>query len=201
MRNRFQVELYTLLGLCTLLLSLISIASCQKKGIEGLELGEMQEYIDPGIGFTIKYPKGWFLNVQVGRAYFYNATGVEMKFLDPQGSHPPGVVIALSVKKTTDAAAIVRQIKEELIKTGSTVGTENTVTIGNYRGVKLSYSASAGNKHVLHGYHVLIATDSAVYDLGAAGFDGYFDRYAEVFEMSLNSFQLPRSEEKGTSEF
>ena len=201
MGKKFQVALYVLPSLFTALLSLFFIACIQTGGLGPIEVGEMEEYIDPGIGFSIKYPKGWFLNVQVGRAYLYNATGVEMKFLDPQGSHPPGVVIALSVKKTTDAAAIVRQIKEELIKTGSTVGTENTVTIGNYRGVKLSYSASAGNKHVIHGYHVLIATDSAVYDLGVAGFDGYLDRYAAVFEMSLNSFQLPRSEEKGTSEF
>lgn len=157
----------------------------------------MQEYMDPGIGFSIQYPKGWIANAQVGRAYFYNDHGVEQKFLDPRGSYAAGVVIAITAKKTSDVAVSIKKFRGELAASGSIVGTEETVMVGKHQGVKFPYSATFNAKNVMCGYHILIAADSVLYDLGVAGFGDRFDAYTMVFDASVRSFQIPEPHERG----
>lgn len=199
MRKGFQFALYPLLGLGIVLSVLILAMWNQGREQKPLQVGEMQEYRDPGIGFSIQYPKGWIANAQVGRAYFYNDHGVEQKFLDPRGSHTAGVVIAITAKKTSDVAATIKKFRGELAASGSVVGTEETVMVGTYQGLKFPYTASFDAKNVMRGYHILVAADSVLYDLGVAGFGDRFDAYTMVFDASLGSFQLPEPHEQGKS--
>ena len=201
MRKGFRFALYPLLGLGMVLLSLILLVRSQGKEREPVQVGEMQEYRDPGMGFSIQYPKGWIANAQVGRAYFYNDRDVEQRFLDPRGSHADGVVIAITAKKTSDVAATIKKFRGELAASGSVAGTEETVIVGKYQGLKFPYMATFDAKNVVRGYHILIAEDSVMYDLGVAGFGDRFDAYTMVFDASLGSFQLPKPHERGKGDF
>ncbi len=185
------------MGIGIVLLGLTLFVWSQSKERDAVEVGEMQEYMDPGIGFSIQYPKGWIANAQVGRAYFYNDHGVEQKFLDPRGSYAAGVVIAITAKKTSDVAVSIKKFRGELAASGSIVGTEETVMVGKHQGVKFPYSATFNAKNVMCGYHILIAADSVLYDLGVAGFGDRFDAYTMVFDASVRSFQIPEPHERG----
>jgi len=201
MKRRFQIEHGVLLGLGIFLLGLFWVAFSQHEELEPVEIIDMQEFRDPLFGFSIQYPKGWITNAQVGRAYFYNDHGVEQKFLDPRGSHTAGVVIAITAKETSNVAASIKKFRGELAASGSVVGTEETVVIGKHQGVKFPYTASFDAKNVIRGYHILVAADSVLYDIGVAGFGDLFNAYSAVFEASVNSFQLPKSREIELSGF
>jgi hypothetical protein len=201
MKRRFRFEHGVLLGLGIFLLSLLLVGFAQQNELEPPEIRDMQAYTDPGMGFSITYPKDWYVNAQVGRAYFYNSQEVELKFLDPKGSHPHGVVIAVTAKKTSDVKATIEEFRQEMAKSGSRVGVERSVKVGNLEGLKVPYIATFDSKTIIHGYHILIATDSVVYDLGVAGFGDFFDAYSAVFEASLNSFQLPNAQTVGVDGF
>ncbi len=197
--NHFVSPLALVIGV--FMLSLLLSACNYQKGVEPLPVGEMQTYVDPALGFSIEYPKGWHVNAQVGRAHFYNDRDVELQFLNPNGSNTRGVVIAVTAKQTNDVKATIETFREDMAKSGSRVGAEQTVKVGNHEGLKIPYTATYDSKTVIHGYHILVTADSVVYDLGVAGFGDFFDAYSAVFEASLNSFQLPKSQAIGVSGF
>ncbi len=171
-----------------------------EKKMEPVAVGEMQEYRDPGIGFAIQYPKGWISDAQVGRVRFFNAPDVDKKFLEPTGAYPIGVTISIDMNAAPDPAAAIQSFRKDLEQTGMQVGQEQKTTIAGKEAVKIPYQANFGAGNLISGYHVLLAADSAFYDIGAAGFGPMFDAYAAVFEASLSSFQLPKPKEKGADE-
>jgi len=197
MRRGFQFALYPLVGLGILVSLLILVLVNPGKDQNPVLVGEMEEYRDPGFDFSIQYPKGWIVSARIGRAYFYNDHYAEQRFLDPRGSHADGVVIAITGKKTKDVAVDIERFRRELGASGSMIGMEERVMVGNLQGVKLPYTASFDATNVVRGYHILIAADSVLYDLGVAGFGDRFDAYTAVFDASLASFQIPQPHERG----
>jgi len=168
--------------------------------MEPVAVGEMQEYTDPGIGFSMHYPKGWVSDGQVGRARFYNAPDVDKKFLEPTGAYPIGVTITVDVTRTAEPAAVAQAFRKDLEQTGMQLGQEQKVSVAGLEGTKLPYKANFGGGNIVSGHHVLITTDSAFYDIGFAGFGPIYDAYAAVFEASLGSFRLPKPKVKGADE-
>ena len=92
-------------------------------------ISEMAQYVDPGFGFTMRYPQHWVVNARVGDAHFYSEPGVEMKFRDPAGKFPHGAVITVEVKKIQDPAAHLQQFRKELAAASATVGDEQSVNV------------------------------------------------------------------------
>jgi len=197
MRNKFRVALSPLLGLGIALSGVILFGCNEGKERTRVPAGGMQEYTDPGIGFSIQYPEGWIVSAQPGRAYFYNDHYVEQRFLDPRGSHDDGAVIAITAKKTNDVGAAIVTFREDLAASGSIVTSEEPIMVGKYQGIRFSYTASFGAKNVVEGYHILVAADSVLYDLGVAGFGDRFDAYTRVFDASLGSFRFPERHMRG----
>jgi hypothetical protein len=130
----------------------------------------------------------------------YNAQDVDKKFIDPTGVGALGVEISVDLIKTPDPAARIREIKAEMVSANYEVGQESQVTVSSVSATKLPYTANYGGANVIHGHHVFVPADSALYDLGFSGFGGYYDAYAAVFEASLNSFTLPKPKEPGRDE-
>lgn len=197
MKNRPTVLLMLAMTLfCTVLL-----AGCgEEKKMEPVAVGEMAEYKDPGIGFTISYPKGWIQNAQVGQASFYNAQGVEEKFRTPTDPGPIGVEISVRVTKTSDPASAMNSLKSEWSQGGIQLGQEQSVAVGPVQGTKVPFTANYGEGAIVHSHHIFITADSALYDLGFSGFGDYYNAYAGVFDAVLKSFQLPKPKEKGADE-
>lgn len=183
------------------LLAAILLIGCGEKKMEPVAVGEMQEYKDPGFGWSLSYPKDWpVVNAEVGRARFYNATGVDSKFRVPNEPGTIGAEISVDVIKTGDAASQVAKNIAEMKANQFQVQPEEKVTVNGIEGTKVKYAANWGKGSIIHGHHVYLAKDSLLYDLGFAGFGQFYDAYAAVFDASLNSFKPAKPKEKGRDE-
>jgi hypothetical protein len=171
-----------------------------EKKMAPVAVGEMEEYRDPGIGFHIAHPKGWVVNAEVGRARFYNAPDVGQKFLDPTGVGPIGVEISVDVVRTSDITGSMKQIKDDLAATGVALQQDQAVTVAGVPATKVPYVANYGGSNIINGHHVFVPGDSAMYDIGFAGFGEYYGAYGAIFDASLNSFKLPKPKVAGRDE-
>ncbi len=193
-RPRYRMALLVLIGV-------LSLAGCgQEKKMEPVAVGEMQHYLDPGIGFSIDHPAGWIVNAQVGRIRIYNAQGVDKKFIDPTSAGTPGVEISVDLIKTANPAGRIQEIKAGMVDANYQVGEESQVSVANSPGTKIPYTANYGGANIIHGHHVLVPADSALYDLGFSGFGGHYEAYAAIFDAVLTSFTLPKAKEPGRDE-
>ncbi len=192
----------TILRMLTGLLPvLLLLGGCGgEKKMEPVAVGEMEAYKDPGIGFQINHPKGWVVNAEVGRATFYNAPDVDKKFLDPLGIGALGVEISVTVTKTPDPVAAIKKFRDDRTSEGFVLQPDQTITVAGKQATKMGYSAAYDKRTIINGHHVFIPGDSVLFDLGFAGFKGYYDAYSAVFEAVLSSFQLPKPVEKGRDE-
>ena len=183
-----------------ILIGLLIIACGPEKKMEPVAVGEMEEYKDPGIGFRISHPNDWVVNAEVGRARFYNAPEVDTKFIDPTSVGALGVEISVDVTKTADPEGNIKKFKDDMVANGIVIKQEDTVTVAGVPGKKIVYAANYGGGNIIYGHHVLAAADSAVYDLGFAGFGDYYDAYAAVYDAALKSFKFPKPKVKGRDE-
>lgn len=179
------------LTLCTLLLSL-ALAGCGgEKQMEPVKPGEMDTYRDPGFGYSIQYPRGWMPNAEVGRAGFYSAQEVDKKFLDPTGQFPDGVMIGVTVIRSTSPDT-AKKIMDDMIKSGFVVSKPESVTVGGKMGIRFGYSGLYTKTVKETGQHIYVSADTVLYDIRCAGFGGYFDAYRAVFDASLATIQFPK---------
>ncbi|MEK7250869.1 MAG: hypothetical protein AAB209_10665, partial [Bacteroidota bacterium] len=147
-------------------LATFALIGCGEKKMEPVAVGEMQEYKDPGLGWSISYPKNWpVVNAEVGRARFYNATGVDLKFRVPNEPGAIGTEIAVDVIKTGDAAAQITKNIAEMKSSGFQLQPEEKVTVNGIEGTKVKYGANYGKNSIIHGHHIYLPKDSVVYDL------------------------------------
>ncbi|MGA9117568.1 MAG: hypothetical protein WB626_12415 [Bacteroidota bacterium] len=188
-------------SLCALLLLGLAIAGCGgEKELTPVPVGELTEYRDPAIGFALKHPAGWIMDAQIGRVRMFNAPDVDKKFLDPAGAYPLGVTVTVDITRAADVGQALENFRSELKATDMQLGKEETVKAAGVDAVKIPYTANFGGGNILRGYHVLIPGDSALYDLGFAGFGAQYAAHAAVFEAILGSFTLPTPKEKAADE-
>ncbi len=187
----------------SMLAALIAIVliGCSEKKMEAVPVGEMTEYKDPGMGWSIGYPKMWpVVNAEVGRARFYNANDVDSKFRVPNEPGTVGVEVSVDAHKSSDAAAEIAKSIAEMKSGGFQVEPEEKVTVNGMDATKVKYGANYGKNSIIYGHHVYIMKDSLLYELGFAGFGKFYEAYAQVFDAVLNSFKPAKPKEKGQDE-
>ena len=182
------------------LVAVMVFGCAQEKKMDPVPVGEMQEYHDPGIGFSFNHPKGWIVNAQVGRVRLYNAQDVEQKFLVPTGQGSRGVEISVEASKVSNPAAQAQGIKDELKTSGVHLGQEEAVTVSGASGTKVPYTANWGGGNIIYGHRIFVPLDTMLYDLTFSGFGEFYGAYATIFDESLRSFKLPAPKEKGRDE-
>jgi hypothetical protein len=184
-----------------LTLAAIALIGCGDKKMEPVKVGEMTEYKDPGLGWSISYPKDWpQVSAEVGRARFYNAAGVDSKFRVPNEPGTIGAEIAVDAVKGADGAAFAAKAIAEMKAGQFQVQPEEKVTVNGIEGTKVKYAANYGKNSIIHGHHIYLAKDSMLYDLAFSGFGQFYDAHAQVFEAALNSFKPAKPKEKGADE-
>jgi hypothetical protein len=175
----------------TLLLFLFIVGCGGEKKMEPVKPGEMDTYKDPGFGYSIQYPRGWMPNTEVGRAGFYSAQEVDKKFLDPTGQFPDGVMIGVTVIRSSSPDT-TKKIVDDMIKSGFIVTRPETLSVGGRPGTRYGYTGLYTKTVKETGQHIYVPSDTILYDIRCAGFGGYFDAYRAVFDASIATFQLPK---------
>lgn len=185
-----------LIGLTALLL-----IGCGEKKMEPVIVGEMQEYKDPGMGWSISYPKDWpSLSAEVGRARFYNVNGADLKFRVPNEPGTLGVEIAVDVTKTGDAKGDIAKSIAEMKTAGFQLQPEEQVMVGDISATRVKFGANYGKNSIIYGHHIYLEKDSMLYNMRFAGFGQLYEAYAQVFEASLSSFKPAKKAEPGRDE-
>lgn len=178
-----------------------TLIGCEQKKMEPVMAGEMQEYKDPGLGWSISYPKDWpLVSAEVGRARFYNATGADLKFRVPNEPGTLGVEIAVNVVKTGEPAALMAKNIAEMKSAGFQLQPEEQVVVDGIPATRVRFGANYGKNSIIYGHHIYLTKDSLMYDLRFAGFGDLYDGYAYVFEASLGSFKPAKTPEPGRDE-
>jgi hypothetical protein len=195
--NRFVSPRTTIVLIVAIGLVLALTGCGGKKEVELVPVGNLVDYRDPGFGFSLKHPEGWKADAQVGRAHFYNVDGVDMKFRDPLGNYPNGVVFAVDVTKTQYPNEERKKLADEMKASGMQVDPEEAVMVGGKEGTRVKYVAAYSKSSVITGYHIYIEADTLLYDIGAAGFGDTYDAYKLVLDTVLASFHFPRPVEPG----
>ncbi|MBI5473194.1 MAG: hypothetical protein HY961_12695 [Ignavibacteriae bacterium] len=182
-------------------LAALALIGCGTEKMQPVPVGEMQEYRDPGFGWSISYPKNWPAPLaEVGRARFYNEQGVDQKFTVPNEPGTLGAEIKVTTIKTGQPAEQIAKSIAEMKAGGYKVDPEEKVTVAGIAGTKVKYGANYGKNSIIYGHYLYLPADSMVYELGFSGFEQFYEAYAQVFDASLNSFKLPKPKEPGRDE-
>lgn len=197
MMTQMRTVLLCAASLCVLLIG-ASLSGCSsEKKVAPVPVGAMDEYRDPGYGFTIKYPKGWIPDTQVGRARFYSVQGADNKFRDPTGEYADGAMISVEIMKSASPAEEQKKLTDEMAKIGMQLGKADPVTVGGKPGTKVPYKAKYSASALETGEHYYVVVDTVLYDIEFAGFATLFEAHQAVFAAVLASFQFPKPLEKG----
>lgn len=181
-----------LLTLLAALAVLFLAAGCGKTEVAPVPVGKMNEYKDPGFGFTIQYPENWKQLGTTGKALFTESQDMASKFIDPSKGIEGGRVLV-------EAIPFAGRIPENLIAAAKDtlrdqqveMGPEAAVTVGGRSSVKAPYSIQATTKSKIFGYEIYVPGDTAMYKLTVEGYGDQFNAYAAVFDAMVKSFVVP----------
>lgn len=184
----------------TALLLVVLFFGCEKKKVEPLPVGEMNEYKDPAYGFKIKYPKEWKQLGQAGKATFAKSQEVINKFIDPK-SGEEGAMASVEVVKLDGKMhdEIIEQKKSDYQNAGYHLSPEEKLTIGNKEAVKLPYSIPVTSKTNITGYFVFVKGDTAVYELDFVGYGDQYTAHSNILAAMSQSFEPPVIVPKGST--
>jgi hypothetical protein len=197
MKTQVKVVLLATVTLSVLLTALALTGCSSEKKVTPLPVGPMDEYRDPGYGFTVKFPKGWIPDTQVGRARFYSVQGADNKFRDPTGEYADGAMISVDLIKAENPAEEQKKRTDEMAKIGFQIGKADPVTIGGKQATKLPYKAKYSSTSLETGEHYYVVVDTLLYDIQLAGFSTLFDVNRAIFDAVVTSFQFAKPVEKG----
>jgi hypothetical protein len=164
-------------------------------------VGEMEEYHDPVLGYSISYPKGWVPDVEAGRrARVWSAQDVGKRFLDPAGPYPDGSLIGVEVIKTSDPNGEMKKILEELAAANVVLGQQEPTTIKDKPAVRVSSTANFGKGTVAYTDRVFINADSLLYEMDFGGINDMYATHKLLYEASLATFEFPKPVVAGADE-
>jgi hypothetical protein len=183
----------TLPAALAILLSLLLLAAgCGKKEVLPVPVGKMNEYKDPGFGFTMQYPENWKQLGTTGKALFTESQEMADKFIDPTKGIEGGRVLVEALPfegKTPDD--LIAAAKSSLQEQQAEMAPQEAVTVGGRASVKVPYSIQATSKSKIFGYEVYVPGDTALYKLTIEGYGDQFGAYAGVFDAMVKSFTVP----------
>jgi hypothetical protein len=180
-------------GLALLLILMLMLAAgCARKEVLPVPVGKMNEYKDPGFGFSMQYPENWKQLGTIGKALFTESQEMADKFIDPTKGIEGGRVLV-------EALPFAGKTPDDLIAAGKTslrdqqaeMGPQEAVTVGGRASVKVPYSIQATSKSKIFGYEVYVPGDTAMYKLTIEGYGDQFNAYAAVFDAMVKSFMVP----------
>jgi hypothetical protein len=170
----------------------LALAGCGKKEVLPVPVGKMNEYRDPGFGFTIRYPENWKQLGTTGKALFTESQEMADKFIDPSKGIEGGRVLVEAIPFAGKAPEdLITEAKAGLEAQQAEVSPQAAVTVGGKPSVKVPYSIQATSKTKIFGYEIYVPGDTALYKLTVEGYGDQFGAYTAVFDEMVKSFVPP----------
>ena len=179
----------------SLVLFVLILNGCEKKKVEPLPVGEMNEYKDPGYGFKIKYPKEWKSMGTTGKAIFALSQEVIDKFQNPAtGSEGAMVIVEVLKYEGKTPEAVIQSGKEDLKQTWQNIEVQPDaqLTVGGKQATNVRYSIPVSAKKKIMGTDLFVPGDTAMYKMSILSFgDDQVTIYTPIFNAMMSSFELP----------
>jgi PsbP len=182
----------TILTCLLALMTLLVFQGCGKTEVAPVPVGKMNEYKDPGFGFTIHYPENWKQLGTIGKALFTESQDMATKFIDPtKGIEGGRVMVEAIAYEGKTPEAIIEAGKGSLQEQQAELSPQAAVTVGGKPSVKIPYSIQATTKAKIYGYEIYVPGDTALYKLTVEGYGDQYNAYAGVFDAMVSSFVVP----------
>ena len=164
--------------------------SCGKKA-SVVEITELTVYDDAATGFSLKYPKNWFSQNNLGERFLsYTTKDVLKRFktFDPEG--PSGAKIDYQVVKLTDGMTIDTVMSKKLFE-ANYYSKPQEIMIDGVKGFKQTYAFPLGDG-IFNGEIYYAQKDpTLVAVIAFEAFGGTFDTYKGRFDEIIKSVKLP----------
>jgi len=169
------------------------LLACSKTP-ETVAVTEWDQFQEPYVSFTFKYPKGWVLGSEGLTISAYSSQDGAKKFLDPTSKAPDAaqiIVSAITNKPLLSVAEFVDSVRSDLAESGYRVEDIHTVNWGEIQGSQFSYAGSYGEGITLTATRFVTMRDSSFYSVLYAGFNDMYMTYRSVFDSVAASLRLP----------
>ncbi len=175
-----------------LALAALFLAGCGEQKLAPVPVGEMNQYVDPGFGFKISYPKEWKNLGTTGKAVFAKSQEVIDKFLDPRaGIEGEEVTVEVFPYAGKTPEAVIQSVKDDLKQQNAELQPDQATTIAGKPAVMFKYRIQATTKTSIFGHQVLVQGDTALYALDFEGYGAQYDAHVNVNDAMLKSFEPP----------
>ena len=170
----------------------LTLIGCGSPKVEIVPVGEMNQYTDPGYGFTVQYPKEWKNYGNTGKAVFAKSQEVLDKFLDPRtGVEGEQIAVEVLPYAGKTAEVLMQGIKDDLKTQNAEVKPDQQTTVGGKPAVAIDYRVQATTKTSIYGQVVMVQGDTALYKIDFEGYGGQYDAHVNVNAAVLKSFTPP----------
>lgn len=176
------------------LLLALWLLACSKAP-ETVTVTDWEQFQEPYVTFTFKYPKGWVLGSEGLKISAYSTSDGAQKFLDPTSPKYPDaaqvIVSATTERPLPTLSAFVDSIRADLTESGFRVDSAQSVSWADNQGIQFSYSGSYGEGATLTATRFVTTRDSMFYSVLYAGFNDVYRMYRSVFDSVSASLRLP----------
>jgi hypothetical protein len=158
-------------------------------------IAEWEQYKEPYLQFSVRYPKDWVLGTEGSMISVYSSQDAAKKFLDPSSKAPDGVEVVVSAVKPKPFLtlnAFVDSVRSDLSESGFRVDSAEAVSVDGVAGQQFFYTGSYSEGVTLSAVRLIAVKDSTFYSILYAGFNEMYPAYRSVFDTVSSSLQFPQ---------
>lgn len=178
----------------TALVLALWLFACSKPP-EAVTITDWEQFQEPYVTFTFKYPKGWVLGSEGLKISAYSTQDGAQKFLDPTSPKFPDaaqvIVSATTTRPLPALSGFVDSVRTDLATSGFRVDSAQSVLWGDNQGIQFSYTGLYGEGVTLSATRFVTLRDSTFYTVLFAGFNDAYTMYRSVFDSVSASLRLP----------
>lgn len=176
------------------ILVFVVMAGCKKK-TEPMAVTGWEQFRDPYIRITFRYPRGWYVVTEGGKINVYSSAGAAQKFFDPTSKNEEGIQMVIAHEKVSGPMtldALTDSVKTSLASAGYSVPAVDQMMVDSTSARRIRYTGQFDERTKLEAERIVAIKDSVSYSFTYAAFNGLFAPNRFVFDTMLASIQLPR---------
>jgi len=169
------------------------LATCGKK-TETLTVTGWDQYKDPYLGISFKYPQTWPLVPEGGRFSLFSSADVMNRFYDYSIKGKDGIRIIVSIQKMDTLQTLeqyINGLKTDLTSSGYDISTTEAGQLAKLPASQIHYSGAIDSKTRIEALQIAAMNDSSLYTVKYEAFNELFAPYKAVYDTVLATLRLP----------